>query len=213
MGPQTGLRFAMHGRVPVCQRVGRGGDSRGCHHFVKYSPPVTMETSSPRLKFQCSQCCSLTGLMGDEKLMVDLHVISVRLRGCSLPPPAPLPFYGGLYESLDASDRRRGAAAPSRILVLLHWGCRCTGGAALCRRGTTAPEVLAGEPLTPLSRDGGVGCCGGVEAHGGCGDGHPGARGTPQRSCSRCFQGESARGCQPGGCLCLLLTAARFAFY
>lgn len=30
---------------------------------------------------------------------------------------------------------------------------------------------------------------------------------------SRCFHGESAQGCQPGGRLCLLFTAARSTFY
>lgn len=36
-----------------------------------------METGSPHLKFQCSRCSPLTGLMADEKLMFDLHVIAV----------------------------------------------------------------------------------------------------------------------------------------
>lgn len=55
----------------ACEGVGWG-----CQHFAKYSP-VSMETGSPHLKLQCSRCSPLTGLMGDEKLMFDLHLIAV----------------------------------------------------------------------------------------------------------------------------------------
>lgn len=80
-----------------CEGVGWG-----CQHFTKYSP-VTMETGSPHLKFQCSQCSALTGLMGDEKLMLDLHVIAV------LWDRSPCPSRG--------SRRSRGAGAQGTPLL------------------------------------------------------------------------------------------------
>lgn len=94
-------------RTRACMRACacRGGGQLG--------PPSTLQNTAcyrgnrlppPRLKFQCSQYSVLTGLMGDEKLMFDLHAISVALAGL-----LPAAFYGGLHESLDASDRRRGA--------------------------------------------------------------------------------------------------------
>lgn len=55
----------------ACEGVGWG-----CQRLAKYSP-VSMETGSPHLKLQCSRCSPLTGLMGDEKLMFDLHLIAV----------------------------------------------------------------------------------------------------------------------------------------
>lgn len=62
--------------------------------------------------------------------MVDLHVISVRLRDCP-----PLPFYGGSYESLDASDRRSVRLA-AHLVPVAYWCGACA--AALAMLGSAA---------------------------------------------------------------------------
>lgn len=69
-----------------------GGGQLGLRSTLQNAAAVSIETGPPPLlKFQCSQCSLLTGLMGDEKLMPDLHVVSV-LAGL-----LPLPFYRGSH--------------------------------------------------------------------------------------------------------------------
>jgi len=89
----AGLQLGMH-RSARC-----GGGQLGLRSTLQNAAAVTIETGSPLLKFQCSQCSLLTGLMGDEKLMLDLHVISAAYAGL-----LPLPFYGGLHEALSATN-------------------------------------------------------------------------------------------------------------
>lgn len=105
----------------ACEGVGWG-----CQHFTKYSP-VSMETGSPHLKFQCSQCSPLTGLMGDEKLMFDLHVIAV------LWDRSPCPWRG--------SHRSRGAGAQCTPLVpAARWCGRATAWRLWLRFWLVNPE-------------------------------------------------------------------------
>lgn len=126
-------------------RAAREGVGWGCQHFPKYSP-VTMETGSPHLKFQCSQCSPLTGLMGDEKLMFDLHVIAVLWDHSPCPSAGAVRLPGRLLPAAEHSARSTAPLVPAADL--------CGASAAIEVLTCQSMEGLAGEPQNPPSRDG-----------------------------------------------------------
>lgn len=122
----------------ACEAVGWG-----CQHLAKYSP-VPMETGSPHPKFQCSRCSRLTGLMGDEKLMFDLHAV--------LWDPSPCPSAGVAHVPVVAEHDARTAAP-----LVPAAGCCGACAAMLCHGVEVSPGVSAGEAQNHPSRDGATG--------------------------------------------------------
>lgn len=122
------------------------GPLGAAEHFGTYSPPVALETGSPTSNSSARRRSPLTGLMGDEKLMFDLHGIPVALAGL-----LPLPSGGGLY---GAADRPCGASlsccctsAPSCIPVQRALLLRCRRAVA-CRQ-IRARGFVWGAPEPP----------------------------------------------------------------
>lgn len=105
----------------ACEGVGWG-----CQHFRKIQPRYHgNRPPPPRLKFQCGQCSPLTGLMGDEKLMFDLHVIAVLGDHSPCPSAGAVRLPGQLPPAVEQCPHHR-TSGPSCRLV---WGICCHAGA------------------------------------------------------------------------------------
>lgn len=170
--PQAGLRLTVRGRVRG------GGGQLGLPSTWQNTASVTMATGSPRLKFQCSQCSSLTGLMGDAKLMFDLHAISAALAGLLPPPPHPFPFMevctNPSAPPLGGVERRIRAAV--HLLPVAYWcAARATALVLPCACVEAKPHLRFWLG-TPWSLRAGTDT--GLAMPWRHGDGRPGARGS-----------------------------------